>query len=161
MFDIFQNQSGQTDLSPFLALMGGGFSAGSSLMAGDASAKLMGMNADISRMQATSALQSGAENAELYRQRLQQTLGKQAASIGGGNITTSGSALRSLETTSELGNRDIAQIQLNAARKAWGFDVTAAGDQFRSNMDKSQGTFGALGSLITSGARAYGDWSET
>lgn len=157
MFD-FTNSQGNTDYSPYLSLFGGGLAAGGQLSAGDISARLMRANAGIAGQQAQSTQESGAEQAELYRQHLNATLGQQQAQIGGSGLTTSGSALRSLQTTAYLGAQDVARIQTNAARKAWGFQVTEAGDQFRADQAKSAGQFGALGSLITSGARAYGQW---
>jgi hypothetical protein len=151
---------GPFNAAPYLSLFGGGLSAAGSLFAGNASAKLARENAAISGEEAQSESEAGAEQAELYRQHLEATLGKQGASIGGANITTSGSALRSLENTQYLGAQDIARIQTNAARKAWGFQTQQAGDLYRAKQDIAQGGLGALGSLITSGARAYGQWND-
>jgi len=160
MFD-FTDQSGATNYSPYLSLFGGGMGIYGNLASGSASAKLLRANAAIAGESAQSESEAGAEQAELYRQHLEATLGKEGASIGGANITTSGSALRSLENTQYLGAQDIARIQTNAARKAWGFQVQQQGDLFRANQAQAQGDMGALGSLITSGARAYGQWSDT
>jgi hypothetical protein len=145
--------------APYLSLMGGGMQAGASLMSGQSMARFDRANAGIAGLQAQSAVQAGGEQAELYRQHLNQTLGKQSAQIGGANVTASGSALRSLSTTAELGARDIGQIQLNAARKSWGFRVSQEGDLLRADQATQQGDMAAAGSLITSGARAYGQWS--
>jgi len=38
--------------------------------------------------------------------------------------------------------------------------VTQQGDIERAQQDRSAGTFNALGSLITTGARAWGNWSS-
>lgn len=160
MFD-FTNEAGNTDYAPYLTLLGGGFSAGSSLAAGNASSALMKANASIAGLQARSTEQAGAESAEMYRQRLNQTIGRQEAQVGGSGLTMSGSPLRSIATTALLGAQDIGRIQTNAARKAWGFEVQQQGDQFRAGQDRTAGQFGALGGLITSGARAYGQWSDT
>lgn len=157
----FTNSSGTTDFAPYLSLLGGGLSAMSQYTAGSQSASLLRANATIAGLQAQGESQAGAQQAEVYRQHLAQTIGKQQAQIGGAGLTQSGSALRSLENTSSFGAKDIQQIQLNAARKAWGFDVTQQGDLMRANMAQSAGTLGGLGSLITSGARAFGQWSQT
>lgn len=143
-----------------LTMAGGGFSAASTLLASQESARLLRTNAAIAGMQGQSENEAGAERAELYRQHLNATLGKQAAAVGGSNVTMSGSPLRSLETTAMLGAQDIGRIQTNAARKAWGFDVTEQGDLLRAKQAQSAGVFGALGGLITSGAKAYGQWSS-
>jgi hypothetical protein len=155
----FQNQAGDPDFAPYLALLGGGWQAGAALGTSTADAAFARANAAIAGLQGQSELQMGAEHAELYRQHLAQTVGKQTAQIGGANLVRSGSALRALETTGEFGARDVAQIQLNAARRAWGYSTSEVGDEARAAYDKSAGKMGALGSLITSGSRAFGDWS--
>lgn len=155
----FTNSSGNTDYAPYLSLFGGAFSATGSVLAGNASANLMRKNAAIAGTQAASENEVGAEQAELYRQHLEQTLGRQTASIGGSNVTMSGSPLRALQNTSALGERDIQQIQLNAARKSWAYGVQQEGDLYRAKQDQTAGWANGLGSLITTGARAYGQWS--
>lgn len=141
-------------------MFGGGFSAAGNQLAASQSARLMQANASIAGMQAQSTQEAGAQQAELYRQHLNATIGRQEASIGGSNLTLSGSALKSVENTAYLGGQDISRIQTNAARKAWGFQVQQAGDLFRAKQEQSAGTFNTFGSLITSGARAYGQWSD-
>lgn len=152
------NQAGQTDWAPYISMLGGGMQFGASMAQGGANAALARANAQVAGLQARGEQQMGAEQAELYRQHLNATLGKQQAQIGGANVTMSGSALRSLSTTSELGAQDIARIQTNAARKAWGYEVQQQGDLARAGWDQKAGLYQGLGSLITSGARAYGQW---
>ena len=159
MFD-FTNQAGNTDFSPYLTLFGGGYSAFGILDASKASANLMRANAGVAGLEAQSAQEKGAEQAELYRQHLNATIGRQQAQVGGSGVTMSGSALRSVENTAMLGAQDIQRIQTNAARKAWGFQVQQVGDLYRAKEDQAAGTYEGLGSLITSGARAYGQWSN-
>lgn len=161
MFDWMTNAAGNDDIAPYLTLAGGGFSAASSIMAGNENAKLERANAAIAGTQARSETQTGAEQAELYRQHLNATLGRQEAQIGGSGITASGSALRSLEATSILGAQDISRIQTNAARKAWGYETTQAGDLLKAGQSTARGGADAFGQLITSGARAYGQWQST
>jgi len=158
MFD-FTNSSGNNDIAPYLSLFGGGFSAASTMLASTQSAKLMQENAAIAGEQARSTSQAGAEQAEMLRQRINQKIGTQEASVGGSNLTMSGSPLRSIENTAMFGARDIQQTQTNAARRAWGFQVTQAGDQFRAQQTQQAGVMNTFGGLITSGARAYGQWS--
>ena len=159
MFD-FTNSEGNTDYSPYLTLFGGGFSAASTMMAATQSARLMRENAGIAGEQAQSTNQAGAEQAEILRQNLAQKIGRQEAGVGGSNLTLSGSPLRAIENTAYFGAQDISRIQTNAARKAWGFQVQQVGDQFRAQQDQAAGAFSSLGGLITSGARAYGQWNS-
>ncbi|MDB6107833.1 MAG: hypothetical protein JWO52_7832 [Gammaproteobacteria bacterium] len=148
-----------TNYGPGMTALGGGFAAASQMIAGQQSKSLLQANAAIARMQATGEIQAGAEQAEMYRQHLAQRVGQQTAAVGGSGLSMSGSPLRSLETTSLIGAQDLTRIQTNAARKAWGFDTTAAGDELRAGMSSRAGIAGGVGSLITSGARAYADWS--
>jgi hypothetical protein len=150
--------AGYTNWGPYLSLLGGGMQFGASMAQGGANAALARAQASITGLQARGEAEAGAETAELYRQHLTATVGKQQAQIGGANVTTSGSALRSLATTAQLGAQDIVRIQTNAARKAWGFETTQAGDLARAGWEQKAGTLQGLGALITSGARAYGQW---
>lgn len=154
------NSSGYGDAAPYLSLMGGGMQFGASLANGNANAALARANAGIASTQAQMEQQTGSQQAEMYRQHLNQTIGKQQAAVGGANVTMSGSALKSVATTSELGARDIAQLQLNAARKAWGYQTQAVGDTARAGWEQKAGLMQGMGSLITSGARAYGQWDQ-
>jgi len=126
--DLFKNAAGYTDWAPYLSMMGGGMQFGASIAQGGANAALTRSRAAMAGMQARGEQEMGAEQAELYRQHLQQTIGKQTAMVGGANVTMSGSALRSLATTAQLGAQVIARIQTNAARKAWGYETTQAGE---------------------------------
>lgn len=154
----FTDESGQTNYAPFLTMFGGGMSAVGTLNAASTNAALMRANAGIAGMQAQSTQQQGAAHAELFRQQLEQRMGKQAAFIGGSNLTTSGSALRALSDTASVGAQDIARIQLGAAQKAWGFQVSQQGDLARASAESAAGTTNAIGGLITTGSRAYGQW---
>jgi len=172
MFDIPQfdpnampmpvvNYPAPFNAAPALTGFGGAFSAASQFAAGQNTASLLRANAGISGLQARGELEAGAEQAELYRQHLTARLGAQQAGIGGAGVTTSGSALRGLETTVQLGAQDLTRINANAARRAWGFDVTQQGDLARAQLASNAGTANALGGLITSGSRAYGQWMNT
>lgn len=159
MFD-FTNSQGNTDYAPYLSLFGGGFGAAADLTAASQSVKLMQANAAIAGEQARSSNQAGAEQAQILRQNLNQKIGLQEAQVGGSGLSMSGSPLRAIQNTAYFGAQDLARIQTNAARRAWGFQVTQAGDEFRAQQAGTAGAFGAVGSLITSGARAFGQWNS-
>jgi hypothetical protein len=145
---------------PDLTMLGGGFKAASDLMAGNTSARLLRANAAIAGTEAQSEYQKGAEETNIYQQHLDQTIGKMTASVGGSGITMSGSPLRALQSTAMIGAQDMQRIQLNASRAAWGFQTTQAGDLVRANLAKAAGDGNAVGSLISSSARAYGQWNQ-
>ncbi len=158
MFD-FTNQAGNTDFSPYLSLFGGGLTAESQMMAATQSARLARANAGIAGAQAQGAQEQGAERAEMIRQETAQKIGRQTAQVGGSGLTLSGSPLRAIENTAYFGAQDIARVQTNAARRAWGFQTTQAGDLYRASEAQEAGMFSGVGSLITSGAKAYGQWN--
>jgi hypothetical protein len=158
MFD-FTNSSGNTDYSPYISLFGGGLGAESNMMAATQTARLMRANAGISGMQAQGAQEQGAERAEMIHQETAQKIGRQTAQVGASGVTMSGSPLRAIENTAYFGAQDIARVQTNAARRAWGFDVTQAGDLYRAQAAQGAGTMNAVGGLITTGAKAYGQWN--
>ena len=149
-----------TNYGPALFGAGGGFSAAANVIAGNQSANLLRANATLARQQAVGELQAGAEQGDLYKQHLDAVLGSQIAKTGGSGLTSSGSPLRSLETTAYLGAQDLERISVNAQRKAWGFNTSAEGDDVRAQMAGQTGRMGAIGQLITSGARAYGSWAS-
>ena len=170
--DAYDPDSAMTPSEPEIA--GGpnygsmGLSAAGSLasttskyLAQTASAKLMKQNAAIAGAQAQSEAAAGADQAEVYRQHLDATLGKQRAQIGGSNVTVSGSPLRALANTASIGSQDISRMQLNSMRKTWGFEVQQAGDLYRAKEDQNSADSALVGGLITTGARAYGQWSTT
>ena len=159
MFD-FTNSSGSTDYSPYLTAFGGGMNTAANFIAARQSAGLMRQNAAVAGLQAESEQRAGALQAEMYRQHLNQTIGRQTAAVGGANITMSGSALRSIENTAQFGAQDIARTQLNAAQKAWGFQTQQAGDLYKAKQEAAAGGMSTLGGLITTGARAYGQWAD-
>lgn len=148
-------------MAPYLSLLGGGWQFGAALSQGNADASFAKANANIAALQSQSEFEKGSQQAELYRQHLNATVGRQRAQIGGSGLSASGSALRSLETTSQLGAQDISRIQTNAARSAWGFQTQEVGDLARAKYDQQGGVMQGLGSLITSGARAYGQWNQS
>lgn len=129
-------------------------------MAASQSARLATANAGVAGEQARSENATGAAQAEILRQNLNQKIGLQQAQVGGSGLTMSGSPLRAVENTAYFGAQDLARIQTNAARKAWGFTTTQVGDEFKANQDRAAGTFNTLGSLITSSAKAYGSWNS-
>lgn len=159
MFD-FTNSEGNTDYAPYLTAFGGGMKALGTIQAGKASANLMNANAAIAGDQSRSTIQAGAEQAELLRQTFAQKMGRQVASVGGSGLTMSGSPLRAIENTASFNARDIAQTQLNASRKAWGYDIQQQGDLYKAREDKAATINNTLGGLITTGARAYGQWQS-
>lgn len=109
-------------------------------------------------MQANDALTAGVYDQNRYRRSLRQFLGSQRAAIGANNVTQSGSPLRLLEDTAQIGEEDIAQIRSNAANEAWGYRVGADQSGLRARRAQRAGDSNAAGMILGGAASAYGSW---
>lgn len=158
---VAQIQPGGFSAPGMLTAAGGAFDTTAVYLAHIGSAKLAKQNAAIAGAQAQSEAQTGADQAEVYRQHLNATLGKEEAQIGASGVRLSGSPLRALANTASIGSQDLSRIQLNSMRKTWGFEVQQAGDLYKARQDAGAATASALGGLITTGAKAYGQWSDS
>lgn len=167
----------------------GALAAGSAAMGGVAAARqadaqqaaenynaqVAANNAAIAGQQRSVVLQQGQAEAEQARMRQSQVLGEQRAALAANGVAAdSGSALDQLATTRFLGGQDVATIQSNAARQAWGYEVQGSNYRAQSNLDKWQadntnpagiGAMAAGGSLLSSAsmyaaanAKRVGGW---
>lgn len=94
--------------------------------AGDYSADIYGMNADIADAQAADALARGAEAEHRSREETRGAIGGQRVAFAAQGIDIStGSAADVQGDTAYLGELDALTIRNNAKREAWGFTVEA------------------------------------
>jgi hypothetical protein len=94
-------------------------------------------NAKIAEYQRSATLQQGEEQAQQAMAQRAQLIGKQRAALTSNGVDlNSGSAVDLLASTEFLGQQDVNQIQSNAARKAWGYDVEGGNATTQSNLDK-------------------------
>jgi hypothetical protein len=56
---------------------------------------------------------------------------------------------------------DALQTRNNALRKAWGFEVQGASDQFQSKQANTGGIISGVGSILSGGAKAYEQYNQT
>lgn len=149
--------------SSFLAQRG---QANAAIQQGNYAQQAYNTNAATEEAQAADAVQRGAIDAGSYRAGTRQAIGAERAAAGAGGVTAnSGSVLDTQADTARTGALDIANIQNNALREAWGYKVAA-------NNDRQQGVFaqragrntaaqlraGAFGTLLTGAAQAYGQY---
>lgn len=134
--------------------------AASQYNAGQATASLQRANTQIAQYSASGEAQAGAEQASIYRQHVNRVIGSEQAATGASGVASYGSNLAVQQSTAMIGAQDLERIRVNAQRKAWGFEVQGAGDELRGKLAAGAGTMGALSTLVTSGAAAYGDWSK-
>jgi len=140
----------------WLQLIGGGIDAAGKLAQGKQDAATGETNRRLGAAQADDALARGSIEEQRYRREIAQIVGAQKATFGARNVTVSGTALDLLSDTAQVGEEDALTIRNNAAREAWGYrnqanEASRWGANQRTNSRAAAG-----GTLLTSGAQAYG-----
>lgn len=108
--------------------------------ASESQAELADYNAQVAELQATDAVDRGAESESRFRTQVRKTIGEQRAGFAGGNIDVSyGSAVDVQADAAFLGEMDALQIRTNAAREAWGFKVQAEDYRRRGEIMRKEG----------------------
>lgn len=94
-------------------------------------------NAKIALAQRSDALQRGELEAQRKMREQAQLIGTQRAALAASGVdVTQGSALDLLASTEFLGQEDVAIIQSNAAREAWGYEIQAGNSGSASNFER-------------------------
>lgn len=94
-------------------------------------------NAKIALNARTDALQRGELEAQKAMRQQAQLIGTQRAALAASGVdVTQGSALDLLASTRFLGQEDVATIQSNAAREAWGYEIQAGNAGSASNFER-------------------------
>jgi hypothetical protein len=128
-------------------------------------AKIASNNAKIAFWQRSSALQQGEIDAQNALTQKASLIGRQRAALSANGIDiTQGSAQDILATTEFYSNADVASIQSNAVRQAWGYSVDEGNSRAQSNFQAyaasqispgKQAAIAGAGSLLSS-ASSYG-----
>lgn len=140
-------------------LAGGGIKAGATFAAGSEKDALEKANAGIADQQAKSEMASGAYNTDLARKKAAQIQGTQVSAIGANNLQQGGTNATVVADTAKAQEANALQIQNNALRRAWGFQVQGASDTFEGDLAKQQGILSGVGDLIGTGGKLYKDSS--
>jgi hypothetical protein len=138
---------------------GGLIKAGSAIGSGNTKSSLEMLNASIATQQAKSEMETGAYNANLARLRGEQTKGAQVAAIGANNLQQRGTPATVVADTAAASERNVLMTQNNALRRAWGFQVQGASDQFQAELAKRGGLLTGMGDLASTGGAIYKDLS--
>lgn len=150
-----------TAISIGATLIGGGIQAKAQRDQGAYEADVAKQNAKIADMQAENAKQIGSIEEERQRARVRQMIATQRASFAANNVdSATGTALEVLGDTAGYGYADAAMIRSNALREAWGFKVDASNERSRARAARYNGRTGALGTLLTTGAQAAGQFAQ-
>lgn len=137
-------------------MAGGGLGAVGALKSGNNAFAAGNYNAAAAEAEALDALKRGSGEERRYSRDLAQLTGEQRAEAGARNVTRSGTALDIVEDTSAIGEEDLMMIRNNAAREAFGLRSQASEMRRQGRGARRQSRMAAGGTVLTSGARAYG-----
>lgn len=141
-------------------LVEGGINATGKIAQGKQDEATAETNRRIGLAQANDALLRGTKEETRYRRQIAAVSGQQKAEFGARNVAVSGTALDILGDTAMIGEEDLQTIRSNAAREAWGYR-NQANEASRWGANQKANAFGSAGgTLLTSGAQAYGKWKS-
>lgn len=121
--------------------------------AADYNAEVDKNNAAIRQSQADDALKRGDIEEQRHRVRISQKVGEQRSALAGSGVELdSGSALDVIGDTSYVGAQEISDIQQNARREAFGYQVGATDALASSRLNKASGKNAASASILTAGS---------
>jgi hypothetical protein len=135
---------------------GGAIKAFSQIAAGNTKEGLEKANEQIAQQQAQSEFQAGAYNANLARMKGRSIMGTQVANIGANNLRQGGTEADVVAGTAKAQEANALQINNNALRRAWGFEVQGSSDQFQAEMAGRQGILSGIGTLASTAGSMYG-----
>lgn len=130
---------------------------------GEANAQGLEQQAKIDAMSKADALAMGDRDTERMLWRTRQALGQQRAAIAANGIDpTTGTASELLGETAMFGEIEQQDARLNAARQAWGYDVSAANNRYGADMARWSGKANSnatiLGGIAQSVNLGAGQW---
>ncbi|HXI39947.1 MAG TPA: hypothetical protein VNH83_08210 [Bryobacteraceae bacterium] len=140
-------------------MAGGAIKAGSAIAAGNEKDALERANASIADQQAKSEMASGAYNTNLAREKAAQIQGTQIAAIGANNLQQGGTPSLVVADTAKAQEANALQIQNNALRRAWGFDVQGESDTVQGALAKQGGILSGIGDITNTAGKVYRDES--
>ena len=139
------------------SLVGTGVAAAGAIQQGKTQGEIAQFNTDTAKFQADDAAKKGLVDEENQLAKVKQIRAQQEVVMGAGNLDpTSGTAAQVLDQTTKMGTLDALTLRTNAARQAWGYTTQATNSELQGSMARTAGYFGAAGTLLSGGARAYG-----
>jgi hypothetical protein len=106
----------------------------------NAEANLDDYNASVADLQALDAAERGAIEASRYRQQVRGIIGAQRASYAGQGVDVSSGTPAAVQAdTAAIGEMDALQLESNAKREAWGYQVQAYDSRMRGLYARLEG----------------------
>jgi hypothetical protein len=132
---------------PIIAAAGSAVMSQMSNMSGqEANANTLNYNANIAESQGKAAIAQGGVQAQIQQNKVDATIGTARADAGASGVTldNGGSSAKVIAQDTQQGSLDVANINANAQRTAWGYDTQATLDRAQadaatksSNMSKT------------------------
>jgi hypothetical protein len=133
------------------------YQANAQIQAGKYQGKVDENNAQLADYQAQNTALAGSIEEERQRAKVRQMVGTQRAALAANGLDLSeGTPLDLVVETAAVGTEDALNIRYNAMREAWGYRAQAQGYRDKAKYDRAAGRSGAFGTLLTTGATAFG-----
>lgn len=140
------------DASMYMTALGGATKAYGSYEAGQTNARLARYNASVEQMQSNYAIQAGKSQEAVEDLKARRIAGSLSASqTGQGVVVGAGTGAAVAKSSENMTEMDKLMIDINASRKAFGYQVHAFDYGMRAEEDERRGTMGALTSLMDTG----------
>lgn len=144
-----------------LAIAAAGYSAKAQYEQGKYQSKVSKNNAIIKNQLAADAISRGRVAEDNKRMQVAQAKSMQRAKFGASGVDVNmGSASDIQADTAMIGELDALTIRNNAEREAYGFRVGASNAEAQSIMDKKKGKSDAIGTILSGGKQAAGQWYQ-
>lgn len=124
------------------------------------------MNAQLAKQDANYSLAAGEVEAEQSGMRTRAEIGATRAGFGAGNVA-GGSTNRVIQSETEIGQQNQGIIRANAAKRAYGFNVSSAADTAQAGAFTTAGQYaqeggelGATQSIIGAAGSVSSKWLQ-
>jgi len=104
-----------------------------------AQASTLTYNANIAETQGKQAIMQGATQAQMQQNKVNATIGTARADVGASGVTldSGGSSGKIIAQDAQQGALDVANVNVNAQRTAWGYDTQATLDRAQASAAKT------------------------
>jgi len=142
----------------------GGVSAYSAIQQGQAAKEAARATAKMQEESAQQAVQQGEEESDRQRRAGAALMAQQRVAMAANGVdVSSAAAIEQLDDTKGLIEEDAFAIRTGANRSAGGMMQAAANSRTEGNNAASQGLWGGVGSILSTGARVgakYSQWAR-
>lgn len=145
------------EIAAITTALAAGTTAAGSMQQAKSTSEVAKFNADTANLQAEAAQKEGYAAEERQLAKVKQIRAQQEVIMGAGGLDpTTGTAVQVLDQTTKMGTLDALTLRTNAARQAWGYTTQSINSELQGALARTAGYFGAAGTLLSGGARAYG-----